>query len=190
MNKGLMMEYGAHISQYVTKSSVLLLDRASSHTSKDVIADLEDYLDPEGNQLFKVLFLPPKTAFLLSPLDNGANSAFKQHFYKYDRSTFTLKKAAVKLAWDAVSNESLLNICKNCGLTGNEPLSSIRRRFERNVRGVVPEELESSLHLFELWKAGAVSVEGAELHRGVELQRPLQVEDGTLDGLKWIEWGT
>ena len=190
MNKHIMKQYGDHISRYVTEPSLLILDRASSHTSREVINDLEEYLAPDGNQLFKVLLLPPKTAFLLSPLDNGANSAFKQHFYKYDRSTFPLKKTAVKLAWDAVSNESLLNICKNCGINGDESISSIRKRFEKEVHGVIPEELLPSLELFDVWKAGTISVDGADLHRGVELCRPVQLDDGTLDGFRWIEWGT
>ena len=190
MNKSLMKKYGEHISRYVEEPSLLILDRASSHTSREVIDDLQDYVTPDGEQLLKVLLLPPKTAFLLSPLDNGAISAFKQHFYSFDRSNFALKKAAVKLAWDAVSNESLLNICKNCGLNGDDPLPSIHEKLEKNVHGFIPEKLKPSLELYDQWSAGAISVDGADLHRGVELDRPKQLEDGTLDGFRWIERGT
>jgi DDE superfamily endonuclease len=158
MNKELMKLYADHISQRVDEPSLLILDRLSSHTSGEVRDYIEDYVTPDGQQLFTVLLLPPKTAFLLSPLDNGANSAFKQHFYKYDRSTFPLKKSAVKLAWDAVSNETLSNICNNCGLASSETLQAIRKRFEKEVHGMIPEKLQPSQELFEQWKAGAILV--------------------------------
>jgi len=115
--------------------------------------------------------------------------AFKQHFYRYDRSTFPLKKSAVMLAWDAVSNDSIANISRNCGLAGDESLQAIRERFEREVHGMVPEKLQSSLELYEQWIGGAVSVPVADLQRGVELTHPSQLDEGTLDGIKWIEWG-
>jgi len=189
MNKDLMKKYADHISQYVTEPSLLLLDRASCHTSKEVREYFEDFLTQDGQALFKTILLPAKTAFLVSALDNGVIGAFKQHFYRYDRSTFPLKKSAVKLAWDAVSNESISNICRNCGLAGDESLQAIRERFERDVHGMVPEKLQSSLELYEQWIGGTVSVPGANLQRGVELTRPSQLDDGTMYGLKWIQWG-
>jgi hypothetical protein len=190
MNKNLMKVYADHIAQYVTKPSLLILDRASSHTSRVFIDYVEAFLTADGEQNFEVLLLPAKTAFLVSGLYNGANSAFKQHFYKYDRSTFPLKQSAVKLAWDAVSNESLANISDHCGLNANESMSSIHQRFENEVHGVIPEKLVPSLELYEQWIAGSISVDGAYLHRGVELERPMQMNDGTMDGIKWVEWGT
>lgn len=188
MNKEMMKEYGKHISVYPSEPSLLILDRASSHTAKVAVEDLEDYLTPDGRQLFKVLFIPPKAAFLVSPLDNGVISAFKTHFYRYDRSTFALKKSAAKLAWDEVTNESILNIFKSCGLHADTPLSTIRQKFMKNVRGFIPEKLIPCVELYDQWKAAAIDIEGAELARGIEYVRPQQLEDGTLDGVKWIEW--
>ena len=189
MNTSLMKKYVDHLVQYVEEPSILLLDRASCHTAnltKDYIAG---FLTKDGRQLLHVEFLPPKAAFLLSPLDNGVNAAFKTHFYKYDRSTFELKKSAVKLAWDEVSNESILNICRGCGLDGNTSLQSLRRSFEKNVKGVIPENLEESVEVYDRWKSGNIEIDGADLHRGVEYSHPQQLNDGTLDGYKWIEWG-
>ena len=180
--------YADHISQYVTEPSLLVLDRASCHTSREVRDYIEDFLTADGQTLLETLLLPPKTAFLLSPLDNGAIGAFKQRFYSYDRSTFELKKSAVKLSWDAVSNKSLQNFAIQCGLDDTESLSSIRTRFEENVHGFIPEEHQPSLELFEQWNAGAVLVEGAQLKRGVKLQRPTQLPEGNV--IKWKEWGT
>ena len=189
MNKELMKKYGDHISQYVKEPSLILLDRASSHTSNEVKEYLEDFLTKDGQDLFKVILLPAKTAFLVSPLDNGVIGAFKKHFYNHDRSTFPLKKSAVKLAWDEVSNESIVNICRNCGLAGDESLQTTRDRFEKEVQGMVPEKLKPSLELYDQWIGGTVSVPGANHQRGVELNRPSQLDDGTLDGIRWIEWG-
>jgi hypothetical protein len=189
MNKELMMEYADHIAPYVSEPSLLLLDRASSHTSKEVLAYIEDFLTADDQQLIKPILLPPKTAFLVSPLDNGVNSAFKQHFYQYDRSSFALKFSAIKEAWGSVSNESISNIFRNCGLTGVETLATIRKRFEKDVHGMVPEKLLPSLELYEQWISGTILVPGADLLRGVELKRPSQLEGVTLDGIKWIEWG-
>jgi hypothetical protein len=190
MNVELMKKYAEHISIYAKEPSLIILDRASCHTSKTVIAELESYLTPDGRQLFKVLLIPPKAAFLVSALDNGVISAFKQHFYQYDRSSFGLKKCAVKLAWDEVSNDSILNICKSCGLHGDVRLSSIRSKFEKNVLGLIPEILTPSLELYDQWKVGEISIVGANLGRGVQYVRPRQLDDGTLDGIKWIEWNT
>jgi len=69
MYKDHMKKYADHVSQYVTEPSLLLLDRASSHTSKEVIEYFEDFLTGDGQALFKVLLLPAKTAFLVSALD-------------------------------------------------------------------------------------------------------------------------
>lgn len=189
MNKVLMKKYVEHISHYVEEPSLLILDRASSHTSREVLYEIEDYLTADGRPLLKPLLLPAKTAFLLSPLDNGAISAFKQHFYDYDRSTFEKKKIAVKLAWDEVSNDSLLHFAIQCGLNGNDSLSAIRDRFEKNVHGFIPEELQESLDFFEMWDARAVEVDGTENHRRVERKPPVQLEGSTMDGIKWVAWG-
>lgn len=188
MNVALMKKYAKHISQYPAEPCLLLLDRASSHTSKQTVAELEDYLTPDGRQMFKVLFIPPKAAFLVSPLDNGVIAAFKQRFYTYDRSTFELKKSAAKSAWDSVSNETIAHHCRSCGLDASVSLSTIRKKFEKNVHGFIPKKLKPNLDLFEQWKAGRFRIEGAELGRGVEYSRPAQLDDGTLDGIKWIEW--
>ena len=188
MNVALMQKYAKHIAYYPNEPSLLLLDRASSHTSKKTIAELEEYLTADGRQMFKVMFIPHKAAFLVSPLDNGVIAAFKQHFYSYDRSTFELKKSAAKLAWDEVSNDAIENICSECGLDPDVPLLTICEKFEKNVHGFLPEKLKPYEKLYDQWIAGAIVIVGADLGRGVEYARPVQLDDGTLDGIKWIEW--
>jgi len=189
MNTAMMAKYVDHLVGYVQEPSLLLLDRASCHTANITKAYIESFLTQDGRQLLHVEFIPPKAAFLVSPLDNGVNSAFKQHFYTYDRSTFLLKKSAVKLAWDKVSNASILNICKGCGLDGHTSLRTLRASFEKNVKGIIPKNLENELELYDRWKSGNIVIDGADLQRGVEYFRPQQLNDGTMDGYKWIEWG-
>ena len=190
MTSDLMLRYGEHIQAYVEKPSLLILDRLSSHRSKKVIADLESYRTHDGQQKFKVLLLPPKTAFLISPLDNGVNSTFKKYFYTFDRSTFALKKAAVRKAWAMVKTESIANFASACGLDGKQSLVTLRSQFEKNVKSLVPEKLLQSFELYNRWIARVLDVDGADLQRGVELERPLQLEDSTIDGAVWVEWGT
>jgi hypothetical protein len=190
MTTELMLRYAEHIHWYVKEPSLLILDRLSSHRAKKVISKLESYLTADGRQMFKVLLLPPKTAFLLSPLDNGVNSIFKKYFYTYDRSTYQLKKLAVLRAWNQVSTESVANFATACGLDGKRSLTTLRSQFEKNVKGIVPEKLLPSLELYDRWIARELDVDGANLHRGVELERPTQLEDSNMDGITWIEWGT
>lgn len=190
MNSDLMLQYVHHIHWYVQEPSLLILDRLASHRSKKVIEHIEQYRTADDRQMFKVLLLPPKTAFLLSPLDNGVNSTFKKYFHTFDRSTFELKKYAVTRAWAKVKTESIANFASACGVDGKQSLSTLRTQFEKNVLGIVPEKFLPSLELYDRWTAGEFDVEGANLHRGVELQRPLQLEDSTMDGITWVEWGS
>ena len=113
--------------------------------------------------------------------------AFKRHFYTHDRSSFPLKKSAVKLAWDAVSNDSIVNICRNCGLAGDESLQVIRDRFEKEVHGMVPEKLEPSLELYDQWIGGTVSVPAANRQRGVELNHTSSRIAGSTKRARWAK---
>jgi len=189
MNTALMMKYADHLVGYVEEPSLLILDRASSHTARLTKEYIESFLTQDGLQLLHVEYIPAKAAFLVSALDNGVNAAFKQHFYTYDRSTFELKKSAVKLAWDKVTNDSILNICKRCGLDEQTSLRTIRASFEKNVRAPIPEKLKGALELYDMWKSGNIAIDGADLQRGVVYSSPHQLDDGTMDGYKWIEWG-
>jgi hypothetical protein len=141
-----------------------------------------------GEALIIPILLPPKTAFLISPLDMGAIAAFKSHYYKLDRSTLALKRRAVQQAWDQVSNESLRNIFQNCGLTGEETIDSLRDRFRKNVVGAVPTELEEPLDYDDSWKSGTIIVDGASLGRGVTLEIPQQLSNAHLNGQYWSKY--
>ena len=109
MNKARMKDYVDDIAQYVTETSLLVMDRLSSHTALEVRHHLLKKKTQNGDPLFILLFLPAKTAFLISPLDMGAIGAFKSYFHKLDRSSVTLKVPAVHEAWRQVSNDALVN---------------------------------------------------------------------------------
>lgn len=189
MNTARMIEYIDHIAQYVEEPSLLIMDRLSSHKAGAVRQHLVTKRTAAGEALLIPILLPPKTAFLISPLDMGAIAAFKSHYYKLDRSTLELKKRAVLQAWDQVSNDALRNIFQNCGLIGEETFASIRHRFRKNVVGAVPAELEEALDFYDSWKSGAINVNGTSRGRGVTLEIPHQLQQAHLDGHYWSKYG-
>lgn len=189
MNTSRMIAYIDHISDYIEETSLLLLDLLSSHHAGKVRAHIASKKTRDGDPLIIPIFLPAKTAFLISPLDMGANAAFKSYFYRYDRSTIELKLRAVDQAWGEVSNQSLRNICLNCGITGEESIDAIRERFQGEVVGLIPEELEHFADFYDSWISGAINVEGATRGRGVTLISPDQLSEGFLDGVYWTNYG-
>ena len=185
MNAERMIEYIDYLSLYVFDTSLLLLDRLSSHSSNVVKSYIENKLTPTGDDMFIPIYLPGKTSFLISPLDMGAIGAFKSHFHKRDRSTLDLKKKAVVDAWGKISNAALVAINLNCGIIGEESLDSLSERFRKEVVGIVPPKHADLLDFFESWASGAIDVEGAHLGRGVNLDPPLQLIEGHMDGNYW-----
>jgi hypothetical protein len=189
MNTARMIDYIDHIAQYVQEPSLLLMDRLSSHVAGAVRRHMETKMTPDGQPLFIPIYLPAKTAFLISPLDMGAIAAFKAHYYRFDRSSIELKLRAVHAAWAAVSNEALRKICLNCGIVGEESLDSLRQRFMGHVVGSVPAELEVYADFYDSWKSAAIEVEGASRGRGITLELPEQLPEGCLDGVYWTHFG-
>ena len=189
MNIPRMKQYVDHLSQYVEKTSLLVMDRLSSHTSAETRRYIEAKTLPSGERMFYILLLPAKTAFLISPLDMGAIGAFKAYYHRLDRSTLQLKRNAVQEAWDQVSNDTLINICRNCGVIGEESIESLRQRFLKEVKGLIPEQVQQHLEFYDAWSSGVVRVEGANLGRGVALEQPLQLPEGHLDGRRWSNFG-
>jgi hypothetical protein len=184
-----MMEYVDHIADYVEGTNLLIMDRLSSHKSATVLNYIREWENDDGSKKFIPLLIPPKAAFLLSPLDMGAIAAYKANFYRYDRSTIDLKKRAMVNAWDEVSNATLKNIWRNCGLVGKESLTSIHDRFMKEVVGIVPNEYEELMDFYEAWKNGVIEVEGAHRGRGVTMDSPLQLSEGHMSGEYWSNFG-
>ena len=189
MNIVRMKLYLQHISQYVEKTSLLCMDRLSSHTSKKIREYVESFKLADGQRMFIPIYLAPKTAFLISPLDMGANAAFKAYYHRLDRSTIDLKIRAVHQAWDQVSNESLLNICSNCGVIGEDSLPTIRQRFMKEVVNTVPSEIAGLADYYESWTAGQIEVEGCTRARGISIETPSQLSEGFMDGVYWNNFG-
>ena len=189
MDTSRMIAYIDHIAQYVEETSLLLMDRLSSHTAGAVRQHIMAKRTSAGDPMFIPIYFPAKTAFLISPLDMGAISAFKSHYHRLDRSTIQLKLRAVHEAWDAVSNDALRNICLNCGIIGTETIDSLRQRFMKDVVGLVPAELENYLDFYDAWKSGTIEVDRASRGRGVTLAIPDQLPEGYLDGIYWKNFG-
>jgi hypothetical protein len=184
-----MKEYVDHISQYVSETSLLVMDRLSSHTSGEVTQHILSKQTATGDNLLIPVLLGAKTAFLISPLDMGVIAAFKSKFHALDRSTLDLKYRAMRQAWDAVSNETIVNICTNCGVVGDEPIDSLRSRFLREVVGLAPEKLENLQDYYDAWVSGHIDVEGATRGRSDPLELPQQLHESELDGRYWVRYG-
>lgn len=184
-----MIAYIDHIASYVQQPSLLLMDRLSSHSSSRVKSHINSKTLPNGEAMFIPLYFPAKASLLISPLDMGAIFAFKAQFYRLDRATIQKKLLAVRQAWDAVSNETLSNICLNCGIIGEETIESLRSRFLKEVVSEVPEELVDYHNFYEAWKNGVFNVEGATRGRGIVLEAPSQLKESNMDGVYWNKFG-
>jgi hypothetical protein len=184
-----MKEYVDHVASHVVAPSLLIMDRLSSHKAGEVMKYIVSKKTQTGDQLLFPILLNSKVSFLVSPLDMGAIAAFKSHYRRLDRSTLDLKKKAVTSSWDDVSNESLRNICLNCGIVGEETLSSLRTRFMNEVVGQLPEHYMEIVDFYDAWCSGAIDVEGADRGRGVTTELPQQLHDGHLSGPYWTNYG-
>jgi hypothetical protein len=189
MNVDRMKEYIDFISQYIHEPSLLVMDQLSSHCALAGTNYIQSKLTANGQQLLFPILLPPKTAFLISPLDMGVISAFKAHFKKLDRTTLNTKKKAVNRALSKVTGESIVNIWQNCGIIGEESLETIRSRFMKEVGGLVPEGLEDYLEFFDMWESRVINVEGVHRGRGEILQTPQFLPDTQPTGRRWTNYG-
>jgi hypothetical protein len=185
MNIPRMIEYIDHIAQYVEETSLLVMDRLSSHTAAAVRQHIESKRTASGDVMFIPVYLAPKTAFLISPPDMGAISAFKSKFHSLDRATLQMKLRAVHQAWDDVSNEALANICRHCGIVGTESIDYLSDRFMKEIGSHIPPQMEEELDFYDAWNSGFIQVEGASRGRGVTLTIPEQLPEGYLDGVYW-----
>lgn len=190
MNIPEMKKYAEKLMEFVSEPSLLLLDMASSHTSKQVVEEIQLYTFDDGTQAVTVKHLGPKTAFLVSPLDNGAIAEFKQYFHKFDRRTLPMKKMAAVNAWKKVSNENLRSYVAHCGWFTDESLSTIRTRFMKDVRCGIPKNFEKIWDFYDGWQSGSFDVHGISAIRGVHLEKPQQLDDGFLDGRYWTAFGS
>ena len=73
MNLNLMKEWSEFALQHMKSGDVLILDRLSSHLSKEVISMFE-----KKDVIY--LLLPPKGSLLLSPLDRGFFGVFEKKY--------------------------------------------------------------------------------------------------------------
>lgn len=190
MNITEMEKYIDRFMEFIEEPSCLCLDMASSHTSKKVRRYIESFKLSGGRQAVQIKLLKPKTAFLESPLDMGAIAEFKRYYYKFDRSTLPLKKAAAVQAWRMVSNDNLRSYIHNCGFFSNESLDDIRVRFLKEVRHGIPENFKELWDFYDGWKSGTYEVEGNAAIRGVPLEKPDQLDDDYLDGKYWTLYGS
>lgn len=184
-----MKEYCDHISLYTDDTVLLVWDRLSSHQSKEVIRYFESKRTSDGRQKFDIMALPPKGAFLISPLDWGFFGYWKNMYYKRDRSSTELKFLAAKETWKQVSENAIVNFFKATYIIGTQSESELRKLLRSQVRSGIPEELEEVWDFYDGWKSGAFDVDGVSAPRDVPMEKPLQLGESTLNGTYWCNWG-
>lgn len=189
MNNQKMKEYADHLDRYVDEPTRLVLDRLGAHTSRAVRDYIEAKKCNDGRQKFKVMLLPPKSAFLISPLDFGFFSYWKAEYYKFDRSAPELKFWAANQTWKKVDSDKVVEFFRNCHLIGNETEATLRSKLLELVQVSVPEELEDVLDFYDGWLAGAFDVDGVSAPRDLPFEKPTQLDEGALDGVYWSNWG-
>jgi hypothetical protein len=184
-----MKEYADHLDKYVDEPSILVMDRLSSHTSKEIIAYFESKKCSDQRQKFKVMLLPAKGAFLISPLDFGFFGYWKAIYHKLDRSTPELKFWAANQAWKHVETSKVISFFEGTLLVGKQKESTLRKKLMSQVKSGIPEELEEVWDFYDGWVAGSYDVEGASALREISFEKPKQLLDSDLDGVYWNNWG-
>lgn len=190
MNNQKMKEYADHLDYYVDEPTRLVMDRLSAHTARTCRDYIEAKKCSDGRQKFKIFPLPPKSAFLISPLDFGFFSYWKSLYYKYDRSTPELKLWAANQAWKSVDPNKVVEFFRNCHLIGREKPSTLSKQLHELVRASVPEKLEDVLDFYDGWLSGAFEVDGVAAPRALPFERPTMLDKAGLDGIYWNTWGS
>jgi hypothetical protein len=185
-----MVKYLDHVAAHVDRHCVLLWDRLSAHTSKKVRDYAHSLKCSDGiTQKFEILILPSKASFLISPLDMGFFSMWKQRYYKYDRSTYPFKLMAAQHVWKSMQSEKIVALFDNCGITSKETPKRLRERITALVRSGIPDELEEVWEFYQGWLAGAFDVEGATRPRAPPTEPLIIPLDSDLDGAHWVKRG-
>ena len=112
------------------KGDVLVLDRLSSHLSKDV----KIMFEKKG---VNFLFLPVKASLLLSPLDRGFFGEFSKKYREENNLTpiwipDRKFQMAVKVH-DEIPHDHIKSFFYNCGLTSTQSMEMIKKNFEREM---------------------------------------------------------
>lgn len=180
-----MFRYINQINKEVDAFSLLIMDRASSHTSKEVINYIEGKKISKDKQKFKVILLPAKTAFLISPCDKSFFSALKQSFVKMRVDTLAMKRSAAMSAYYSVSTGVVRNYFRWCGIISEEPFQAITHRLRSEVEGEFTEVQLDALNFFKNWQTGAYRNAAWPSLRNRRSVGIYFLNESMLDGSKW-----
>lgn len=95
------------------ESPILMLDRATIHSEKRILAAFEE----SGVKLGQVIKIPTQSAERLSPLDNAVFHDFKEQVRKSCPMTLDNIEQSMITAWNAVMKKQIHSHYRNCGLT-------------------------------------------------------------------------
>ena len=137
MNLNMMREWSQYALQHMKRGDILILDRLSSHLNKNIKTMFEE----KGVQF---LFLPPKAAILLSPLDRGFFGEFTKLYRERILMSPEWKKdvkfqLAVQIH-NQIPSDHIKSFFKNCGLTSVASISTIKNNFKKEMKNTDFEE--------------------------------------------------
>jgi len=185
MNIEKMIEYIDEIAVHVRTFSLLIMDKASSHTSSVVLNHIRSKTLPDGTQMFEPVLLPAKTSFLISPCDKSFFALFKHHFQWRPKLSIIHKKNSALAAYQQVSAEAVRSFFRGCGLVTTETMETIRIRLREEVSGHFTRKQRKALRFYRKWIRGRRDVEGSPEVRYRRLAGRIGPNDSALDGDHW-----
>ena len=186
MNLNIMKEWAQYVLQHMNDGDVLILDRLSSHLSKQVKVMFEE----KG---VNYLLLPPKGSLLMSPLDRGFFGVFEKKYRYQLNNTSRYKKdrkfnTSVSI-YNAIPAHDIVNCFKNCSLDSSSSLAQICKNFEKEMGMIVNHKDQKISEFFELWANGIINIDGVKHQRRWKYNPPMYTKNNNLDGLYWRSWG-
>jgi hypothetical protein len=170
--------------RYLIEDDLVLTDRHKAHMNDDLLEQLTD-------RGIEYDFFPPGAAALLSPADNAFNATFKlrnnQELARLQRINVSTKIVAAFNAYDSITDESVQNWMRLCGITGGDPVKVVDRLLSSGYGVGGPH---TKLHHDQRVAFKSFDRKWRYTHtRRREWDFPICVGQSSLDGKQWTVWG-
>lgn len=134
--------------EYLQDSPVVLLDNLGGHHNHDFTEQLE---------LLgcSTLFFPNQGGKYLNPCDNSVNSIIRRVYAAQQRRTHEEMLDAIDTAYGSISDETIVNSFRHCGLTSQAPARHVIDKLMAQgfqSHGLHREEIQSRMLAYRRWK--------------------------------------
>ena len=172
--------------KYLTPSELLLLDLGPHKENKS-----DELLHWLSDKKIHYLHYPAQAGSLLSPNDNSFHAVFKRHYYtaitSKARITPKQKIQLILEAYDKVSDTTVINYFKHCGL--------LKHSNRGGVADILKQGVSEWPRMSERWQTKHhQSVEAylefrktrtTILHGDLDTKSPLYLHNTTLETVRW-----